>query len=183
MAPGFAVICALLIVAIIVILWLWRRYEALLESQDRAVRDARRDSVDQSRSTLKGQLSEQMAPLLPGFSYLPSDSRFLGDPVDYVVFSGYSALGESGTAEEDLEIVFVEVKRANASLKAGQKAIGRAVQEGRVRFEVARVGEDGNVTITKWGPTRRGLRGGQPDGIDKTGPSDARDEDGPGRTG
>ena len=37
-------------------------------------------------------MAEQMAPLLPGFAYLPADARFLGDPIDYVIFDGYSAV-------------------------------------------------------------------------------------------
>ena len=43
-----------------------------------------------SRAVLKGKMAEQFAPILPEFQYLPSDAKFLGDPVDYVVFDGYT---------------------------------------------------------------------------------------------
>src|SRR5438067_497737 len=58
----------------------------------REIKEATKRSVDQSQSTLKGQIAEQMAPVLPGFSYLPADARFLGEPIDYVVFNGRTNL-------------------------------------------------------------------------------------------
>ena len=56
-------------------------------------------------------MAEQMAPLLPGFDYWPAAARFLGDPVDYVIFDGYSACKDGGSDGEDLEIVLVDIKR------------------------------------------------------------------------
>jgi predicted Holliday junction resolvase-like endonuclease len=54
--------------------------------------DIRKDSVNRSRSTLKGRISEQMAPLLPEFPFSPADARFISNPVDFVVFDGYTKL-------------------------------------------------------------------------------------------
>lgn len=54
-------------------------------------RETRRDSVDRSRATLSGQFLEKLAPRFPGFPYDPTDLRFLGTPVDYVVFAGLGA--------------------------------------------------------------------------------------------
>ena len=30
-------------------------------------------------------MAEQFAPVLPEFQYLPSDAKFMGDPVDYII--------------------------------------------------------------------------------------------------
>jgi predicted Holliday junction resolvase-like endonuclease len=113
------------------------------------LKEATKRSVEQSRSTLKGQIAEQMAPVLPGFSYLPADARFLGDPIDYVVFNGRTNLGDNGIGEEGLEVVLLEVKHGQSKLTAVQRAIASAVEAGRVRFEVAQIAEDGIVTIKK----------------------------------
>jgi predicted Holliday junction resolvase-like endonuclease len=93
---------------------------------------ARLQSVNQARSTLKGQIGEQLAPLLPGFQYACSDARFLGDPIDYVVFNGYTAMrdGLDGEASQ-VEVVILDIKRGNARLSEGQKAVAAAVCAGR----------------------------------------------------
>lgn len=81
---------------------------------------------------LKGQAAEQLAPLTANFGYLPNDSRFLGSPIDYVVFDGLSD-------DEELEIVFLEVKSGGARLSAREARIKEAVLAGRVRWEELRL--------------------------------------------
>jgi predicted Holliday junction resolvase-like endonuclease len=58
------------------------QYEARLrqmeEKHRQEVEQARRQSVEQSRHTIKGQISEQLVPLLPGFKFFPADARFIG---------------------------------------------------------------------------------------------------------
>ena len=155
LSPEFVAVTALLIAAVMVIVVLWWRYERLLQEYDQGVRDARKESVDQSRSTLKGRIAEQMAPLLPGFAYLPADSRFIGSPIDYLVFNGYTAFADGEGDSDDLEIVLLEVKQGRAPLTPVQRAIGQAVEEGRVRFEVTRIGEDGSVVTKEWRSGRK----------------------------
>jgi predicted Holliday junction resolvase-like endonuclease len=111
---------------------------------------ARRQSAEQSRAVLKGKMAEQMAPLLPGFTYWPADARFLGDPVDYVVFNGYSAVKDEG-AEGEMEIVILDIKQGKSMLTDGQRQIAKAVEAGRVRFEVVRVFADGTIRSYTWG--------------------------------
>lgn len=125
------------------------RIQILQEEHSRAIVEARRESTDQSRAVLKGKLAEQMAPLLPGFDYWPADARFLGDPIDYVVFDGYSAGNSKGA--DPLEIVILDIKKGQAPLTQGQRRIARAVAAGRVRFEVVRVFEDGVIKRHEWG--------------------------------
>lgn len=102
------------------------------------IKQAKNKSLATSRSVIKGQVAEQLAPFLPNFPYLPSDARFLGNPVDYVVFNGYTAVKDEPDSGVDLEIIFVDIKTGRASLSEHQQKIAEAVQNGRVRFEVIR---------------------------------------------
>ena len=77
--------------------------------------------------------------------YSPSDARFLGDPIDYVIFNGYSNLRDNGDGVDDLEVIIVEVKSGRAHVKKEQRAIENAVNAGRVRFETIRISEEGEV--------------------------------------
>jgi len=94
--------------------------------------DIRKDSVNRSRSTLKGRISEQMAPLLPEFPFSPADARFIGNPIDFVVFDGYTkAKDEKGDA---ISVVLVEVKKGKGKLTRVESLIKKAVEEGRVSW-------------------------------------------------
>jgi predicted Holliday junction resolvase-like endonuclease len=119
-----------------------------------AVVTARRESANQSRAVLKGKMAEQIAPLLPGFEYWPADSRFLGDPVDYVVFNGYSACKDHLEDCHNMEVVILDIKQGKSGLTYGQRQIAQAVSEGRVRFEVVRVHTDGSIHTQTWGTTQ-----------------------------
>lgn len=92
----------------------------------------RKDSVNRSRSTLKGKIAEQMAPYLPGFPYSAADARFIGSPVDFIVFDGYS--GAKDGNGEVVSVVLVEVKQGKGKLTRGESLIRRAVEEGRVSW-------------------------------------------------
>jgi predicted Holliday junction resolvase-like endonuclease len=94
--------------------------------------DIRNYSVNRSRSTLKGRISEQMAPLLPEFPFSPADARFIGNPIDFVVFDGYTnAKDEKGDV---ISVVLVEVKKGKGKLTRVESLIKKAVEEGRVSW-------------------------------------------------
>ncbi|MGC9357761.1 MAG: Holliday junction resolvase-like protein [Anaerolineae bacterium] len=130
----------------------------LQEEQRDAIRQARKDSTDQSRAVLKGKMAEQIAPMLPGFDYWPADARFLGSPIDYVVFDGYTEVKDNGASGDDLEVVILDIKKGRSSLNRGQRQIARAVREGRVRFEIVRIFDDGTVKSHAWRSRRRRKR-------------------------
>jgi predicted Holliday junction resolvase-like endonuclease len=181
---AFAAAVALLTLVLVVVLWridrrhFQARLEGLLQGRERDLAEARRDSVQKSRSSLKGQIAEQLAPLLPGFRYLPADARFLGDPIDYVVFNGYTRARDGGPGEgpavagggagarpadaSELEIVLLEVKQGTSSLSPLQRLIAQSVQEGRVRFEILRISQDGDLSTESWRPRRGGEKGRLP---------------------
>lgn len=115
------------------------------ETHRQSIEKAKNKSVSSSRSVLRGKVAEQFAPVLDGFEYSPSDARFLGDPIDYVVFNGYSNLRDNGGDEDELEVVIIDIKSGNARLHKQQKAIEKAVNAGRVRFETIQVSENGEI--------------------------------------
>jgi predicted Holliday junction resolvase-like endonuclease len=119
-----------------------RKYESqiqvLQDEYQQTLKVAKNRSVDGSRAVIKGKIAEQLAPILPDFKYLPSDARFIGDPIDYIVFNGYTEIKDNGGSDINLEIVILDIKTAQASLSVLQKAIAKAVNSGKVRFEVVR---------------------------------------------
>ena len=126
------------------------KIQALKETQSERIQAARQDSTDRSRAVLKGRMAEQVAPMLPGFDYWPADARFLGSPIDYVIFDGYSRVRDKITNGDGLEVVILDIKRGKARLSHSQRQIARAVEEGRVRFEIVRIFDDGEVKKHTW---------------------------------
>lgn len=92
-------------------------------------REVRSDYAKRSSATLKGQIGERFAPFVPGFGYEPADARFLGSPIDYVVFDGLAAGQIKGVA-------FVEVKTGSARLTPFQQQVQEAIAGGRVDWRV-----------------------------------------------
>lgn len=121
----------------------YEQYIAELELEhQQALIHAQKRSVNTSRAVLKGKMAEQMAPIMPEFQYLPSDAKFLGDPVDYVVFDGYTDLRDGEGRAEDIEVVLIDIKSGGARLTKGQQAIAQAIRDGRVRFKTIRIDFD-----------------------------------------
>ena len=101
--------------------------------------EAKKRSVNTSRAVLKGKMAEQFAPLFPEFHYLPSDAKFLGDPVDYVIFDGYTDFRDGDGRAEDINVILIDIKSGQARLSKGQQAIAQAIAAGRVRFETVHI--------------------------------------------
>jgi predicted Holliday junction resolvase-like endonuclease len=93
------------------------------------IRGERRDAVKTSRDIIKGQVSEQIAPLLPNF---PSDlniadARFMGKPIDFIVFKGISENNIS-------EVVFLEVKNKRMNMNENERSLKEAIENKKVRW-------------------------------------------------
>lgn len=95
-------------------------------------RRVREDAVQRSLAVTAGKVHEQLIPYLPAFPYNPKDARFLGSPVDLVVFDG---LAEGRVRR----IVFVEVKTGGAGLTGRERMVREAVREGEVEWVELRV--------------------------------------------
>lgn len=88
-----------------------------------------RDRIKRSRAVLGGQFSEQIAPFLPDFPYNPNECRFIGKPIDFLVFKG----ADEGRIDE---VVLVEVKSGKAkNLSKIERLLRDAVKEGRVSWQ------------------------------------------------
>ena len=95
----------------------------------------RKDAADRSRYVLKGKIAEHMVPMYKDvFKYDPSDARFLGAPIDYVIFDGYTAV-KDGNSDEPITVVLADIKTGNAKLNRTERKIKEAVEKGRVRWE------------------------------------------------
>ena len=114
------------------------RFEAELAARMEAWRgahdkDIRRDAVERSRAVIAGKVSEHVVPYLPDFDFNPKDARFVGSPVDFVVFDG---LDEG----ELRRVVLLEVKTGDgAQLTKRERQIRDAVTAGRVEWQAIRV--------------------------------------------
>ena len=116
----------------------------------KTVAEERADAVDTSRAVLKGKIAEQIAPLLPGFleKYNPADARFIGSPIDYLIFRNMS---KGSDTEDPIEIVLLDVKTGKAALNGVQKKIEAAAAAKRVSFEVLRMNEQTGLEIPRDG--------------------------------
>lgn len=92
----------------------------------------RKDALTRSRAVLKGKIGEQMAPLLEAFPFEPADARFIGSPVDYIVFDGYSK-------NNPREIVLIDIKTGNAQLSTMERRISKLVNMNQVRWMTIRI--------------------------------------------
>jgi predicted Holliday junction resolvase-like endonuclease len=85
----------------------------------------RADAIIRSSAVIRGRVSEHLAPYIH-FPYNPRDARFIGSPIDIIVFNGL----EDGAVRE---IVFLEVKTGEgASLSPKQRQIRDAIQDKNV---------------------------------------------------
>ncbi|MDR0758581.1 MAG: hypothetical protein LBF74_00505 [Treponema sp.] len=97
--------------------WEGRKVNALVKARLKA-----------SRAVLGGLVSEQMAPLLPGFPFDPGDCRFIGKPVDFLVFKGMNQKAIT-------EVVFLEVKSGSGrSLNDQEKRLRDVIRAGKVTW-------------------------------------------------
>jgi len=92
----------------------------------------RKDAVVRSRAVLMGGISEQIAPYLPGFEFSPGECRFIGKPVDFIVFKGMDN-------KKIEEVVFVEVKTSGSKLSEQEKNLKKAIEDKKVRWEEYRL--------------------------------------------
>jgi predicted Holliday junction resolvase-like endonuclease len=99
--------------------------------RSRYLRRARRDAIVRSQAVIAGKVHEQLVPFLPGFGFNPKDARFLGSPVDLVIFDGLDA----GTLRR---VVFLEVKTGGATLTVRERQLRTAIAEKRVEWRELR---------------------------------------------
>ena len=82
-----------------------------------------------SMSTKHGMMAEQFLPYYKDFPGDPQKFKFLGAPVDGILF------------EED-KIVIIEFKTGKSQLSATQRRIRKLIKEGKVYFKEIRLPEE-----------------------------------------
>lgn len=106
----------------------WRRdghWEGQIEGH-------RADAIARSRAVLAGNFSEQLAPYLPNFPFNPSECKFIGKPVDFIVFHGLDEKNVTGVS-------FVEVKSGKSKLSGTEKSVKNAIEGKMVEWVDYRV--------------------------------------------
>jgi len=122
-----------LVIAVLFIGYLTGKYVAKKQLQEK-IPEIRETAIRQSRAVLSGQFSEQIAPYLPDFPYKPTEARFIGKPIDFVVFNGMD--------EKKIdEVVFVEVKSGQSQLSKVEKALKAAIENKNVLWHEYKVPE------------------------------------------
>lgn len=110
-----------------------RKAEILFDEwRQKYEKEIRRDAIEKSKAVITGKVTEHFIPYLPEFKYNPKDARFIGSPIDLIVFDELD--------EGDLRrIVFVEVKSGKSALSKREKLIKNAIEQGKVEWVVLRV--------------------------------------------
>ena len=107
-----------------------REFKQWMEMEEQRLDEVRKQAIEQSRAVLGGKFTEQMAPYLPEFQYDPTEARFIGSPIDLVVFPGLAA-------GEPTEVVLIEVKTGKSGRLTGrERKIEELVKAGKVRWEL-----------------------------------------------
>lgn len=92
----------------------------------------RQDAVKRSHATVRGNMTEHLVPYLDEFKYDPSDCRFLGAPIDFIVFDGLTE------GKDEIKIIFLEVKTGKATLSNREKKIKQAVEARNIEWQTIR---------------------------------------------
>lgn len=82
-----------------------------------------------SMSTRHGMMAEQFLPYYKDFPGDPQKFKFLGAPVDGILF-------------EEEQIVIIEFKTGKSQLTATQRRIKKLIKEGKVYFQEIRMPEE-----------------------------------------
>lgn len=104
--------------------------QQLAEWKQKQEQTIRQDAVQRSQAVTTGKIVEHLVPHLPNFNYNPKDARFLGSPVDFVVFDG---LNDDET-DQIRSVVFIEIKTGMSTLTRRERAVRDAIKAGRVRW-------------------------------------------------
>lgn len=107
-----------------------KEYEAKLNQwKSEEEKGIREDAINKSRAVIMGKVTEHIMPYFDDFKYNPKDARFIGTPVDFIVFDGMSE-------GEVRQIAFVEVKTGRTGqLSKTEKQVRDAVVNREVLWD------------------------------------------------
>ena len=122
---GFLLVGALFLIVLLVG-YLFGKFVAK-QQHEYKIPEIRETAIKQSRAVLSGQFSEQIAPYMPDFPYKPTEARFIGKPVDFIVFKGMDE-------RKIEEVVFVEVKTGKSRLSSVEKTLKESIQKKNISW-------------------------------------------------
>lgn len=144
MAIALAILAVLLLLAVIALIMLTiqsRRLRGQFKDVLTQARDRERGAVTKSRVGHVAKITEQLAPLLPGFpDYNVKDVQWVGGVVNMVVWDGL----EDG---RDVTVVLLDIKTGQASANARQRKVRDAVEAHRVQFRIVPFRPARSVTV------------------------------------
>jgi predicted Holliday junction resolvase-like endonuclease len=89
----------------------------------------RRDAIVRSMGVNLGKITEHLVPFSDYLkSFNPRDMRFIGSPIDLIIFDGLT------TGNENIDIHLVEIKTGSGKLSKKQKKILNAIDNHRVHW-------------------------------------------------
>ena len=129
------------VILIVITAWMTRKlfkinydFNEFKSKRDNDILEARKDSTKKQRATIKGQISETLAPWSMTIVDSVSELNFLGNPIDFIGFKGLDGKG-------DVEIKFIEVKSGKSKLNSNQRRIRDAVIAKRIEWAEVRISE------------------------------------------
>lgn len=109
-----------------------QRVKEYLTKEEKRIRE---DAIKNSRSTIRGQSVEKYISLHESFKqFNPSDARFLGSPIDYVIFNGVSDILD-GKKDTQVSVTMLDIKTNKARLTKAQQKIKEAIEANRVEWK------------------------------------------------
>ena len=115
-------------------LQLRNEFDNYIKEQASVIEAERKEAVRRSKSVTRGQVSEQVIPIMEGFPYDLGEMKFMGQPFDYVLFQNMNKFRD-GDKDVEINVIFTDVKTESAKRTPVQNAIRKAILEGRVRYE------------------------------------------------
>jgi len=85
----------------------------------------RQDAINRSQSVILGKVTEHLIPFHQNFPFNPKEARFIGSPIDMIVFDGIDN-------EDVVDVYIIEIKTGNSSLSKRQRLIRNAIENNRV---------------------------------------------------
>ena len=129
------------VILIVITAWITRKlfninsdFNEFKSKRDNDILEARKDSTKKQRATIKGQISETLAPWSMTVVDSVSELNFLGNPIDFIGFKGLDGKG-------DVDIKFIEVKSGNSKLNSNQRRVRDAVIAKRIEWAEVRISE------------------------------------------
>ena len=81
-------------------------------------------------AVISGKVTEHLIPYFPDFEYNPKDARFLGTPVEFIIFDGLFK-GEMN------KVVFAGVKSGKTgALSQREKLVKKCINRGKVSYKI-----------------------------------------------